>query len=74
MKYFELDFKITPFSTDAADLLMTLVGEAGLESFVETEDGFKGYAQERLFHQEALDEMSVSSLTDYGSYDIHLHC
>ena len=36
---------------------MTLVGEAGLESFVETEDGFKGYAQERLFHQEALDEM-----------------
>jgi seryl-tRNA synthetase len=57
MKYFELDFKITPFSTDAADLLMTLVGEAGLESFVETEDGFKGYAQERLFHQEALDEM-----------------
>lgn len=57
MKYFELDFKITPFSTDAADLLMTLVGEAGLESFVETEDGFKGYAQERLFHQEVLDEM-----------------
>lgn len=57
MKYFELDFKITPFSTDAADLLMTLVGEAGLESFVETEDGFKGYAQERLFHQETLDEM-----------------
>ena len=57
MKYFELDFKITPFSTDAAAMLMTLVGEAGLESFVETEDGFKGYAQERLFHQETLDEM-----------------
>lgn len=57
MKYLELDFKITPFSADAADLLVAMVGEAGLECFVETEDGFKGYAQERLFDKDALDVM-----------------
>ena len=57
MKYLELNFTITPYSEDASDLLMSMVGEAGLESFVENENGFVGYAQERLFDKVVLDEM-----------------
>ncbi len=29
MKYFEVEFTISPFSADAADLLASLVGEVG---------------------------------------------
>ena len=36
MKYLELDFIISPYSRDAADILMALVADAGLESFVDT--------------------------------------
>ena len=36
MKYWELDFIISPYSRDAADILMALVADAGLESFVDT--------------------------------------
>ncbi len=48
MKYLELDFIISPYSRDAADILMALVADAGLESFVDTPQGVKGYVQTGL--------------------------
>lgn len=54
MKYFEAEFVISPLSPDAIDLLADLAGEAGFESFEETPTGLKGYVQQQLFDQSAL--------------------
>lgn len=49
MKYFEVDFTISPYSADASDVLAAMAGEAGFETFEETETGLKGYVQQNLF-------------------------
>ena len=54
MKYFEVEFTISPFSSDAADLLAAIAGEAGFETFEEAENGLKGYVQQSLFDEDAL--------------------
>ena len=57
MKYFEVDFNIqTTADTlqDARDLLAAMAAEAGFETFEETEDGLKGYAQQELFDEDML--------------------
>lgn len=64
MKYLELDFIISPYSRDAADILIALVADAGLESFVDTPQGVKGYVQTGLFERSVLD-----SLTDIFPMD-----
>ena len=59
MKYYEVNMTIEPCSQDAQDLLAALTAEAGMESFEETETGLKGYAQQQLFDEEAL-QQSIS--------------
>lgn len=54
MKYFEVNFKIQPLSQDARDILTALAGEAGFETFEDTDEGLKGYVQQSLFDEEAL--------------------
>ena len=54
MKYFEAEFVISPCTTDASDLVAALAGEAGFETFEETETGLKGYVQQELFDAAAL--------------------
>lgn len=54
MKFFEVEFTISPLSADATDLLAALAGEAGFETFEETETGIKGYVQQNLFDEETL--------------------
>ena len=72
MKYFEVDFTISPYSADASDVLAAMAGEAGLETFEETETGLKGYVQQSLFDVSAL----KAALEDFPfedttiSYDI----
>ena len=56
MKYYEVEFKIQPCSQDACDILAALAGEAGFETFEDTDEGVKGYVQQALFNQSALDE------------------
>lgn len=56
MKYFEAEFTITPYSTDASDLVAALAGEVGFETFEETGTGLKGYVQQSLFCDENLRE------------------
>ena len=54
MKYFEVTFTLTPYSSDACDVLAALAGEVGFESFEETETGLLGYVQQTLFDETVL--------------------
>ena len=56
MKYFEVEFTISPYSADACDLLAAFAGDAGFETFEETETGLLGYVQQSLFSEAALQE------------------
>ena len=58
MKYYAVQFNIRCDSAvrqDACDVLSAMVGEAGFESFEETEEGLTGYIQQQLFNQESID-------------------
>ncbi|MGM9698656.1 MAG: 50S ribosomal protein L11 methyltransferase [Prevotella sp.] len=57
MRYFEVNFSISAtedLMQDARDLLAALAGEAGFETFEETDNGLKGYVQTEMFDEEAL--------------------
>lgn len=56
MKYYEVNFTINPCSQDARDILAAMAGDLGFETFEETDEGLKGYVQQSLFDQEALDQ------------------
>ena len=56
MKYYEAIFSVSPYSTDACDVLAAMAGEAGFETFEETETGLKGYIQQSLFDEKTLCE------------------
>jgi ribosomal protein L11 methyltransferase len=72
MKYYEAEFTISPYSSDASDMVAALAGEAGFETFEETATGLKGYVQQSLFSEESLRDV----LADFPfegvsvSYDI----
>ena len=72
MKYFEVDFTISPYSADASDVLAAMAGEVGFETFEETETGLKGYVQQSLFDvsvlKTALEDFPFEDTTI--SYDI----
>ena len=57
MKYYEVDFTMTPCTQDAQDILSALAGEAGFETFEETPTGLKGYVQQALFDEDALQQV-----------------
>ena len=56
MKYYEVAFTLNPYSTDACDILAALAGDAGFETFMETETGLTGYVQQAFFDEAALQE------------------
>ena len=68
MKYFEVEFTITPCSQVAQDLLSALAGDAGFETFEETANGLKGYVQQTLFDESVLS----SALEDFPLDDTHI--
>ena len=55
MKYYEVNFTLSPLTTDGCDLLAALAGEAGFETFEETAEGLCGYVQQPLFDRSQLD-------------------
>ena len=73
MKYYEVEFTLSPYAADASDILAALAGEAGFETFEETETGLKGYVQQALFDEDALktalDDFPFEGITI--TYDIH---
>ncbi|UKK52460.1 50S ribosomal protein L11 methyltransferase [Prevotella sp. E2-28] len=57
MKYFEVNFTINAPEEqmqDARDILSALAGEAGFETFEDTDEGVKGYVQQALFDEDML--------------------
>ena len=60
MKYYEVNFSLTPLSSDACDLLAAIAGDAGFESFEDTGEGLKGYVQQPLFDPSELDALLQS--------------
>lgn len=54
MKYLEVIFHTQPCNETVNDILAALCGEIGFESFMEAEEGIKGYVQEILYNEEAL--------------------
>jgi ribosomal protein L11 methyltransferase len=59
MKYYKVNFQIAvpeSLMQDARDMLSALAGEAGFETFEETETGVKGYVQQTLFDEQTLKE------------------
>ena len=67
MKYFEIEFTLTPCTEDAQDVLSALAGEAGCESFEQTDNGLKAYVQQSLFDEGAL-RLAVESFP----FDCHI--
>jgi ribosomal protein L11 methyltransferase len=57
MKYFEVEFTLTPCTQVAQDLLSALAGEVGFETFEETQNGLTGYVQQSLFNESSLQQM-----------------
>lgn len=58
MKYFEVNFRIeAPEETmqTARDILSAMAGEAGFETFEETEEGITGYVQQQLLDRDGLE-------------------
>lgn len=58
--YQKVDFTITPYTADAADLLAAFLADAGFESFVENEEGMTAYVQEALYDEESVREAVAS--------------
>lgn len=59
MKYYEIDFTIgaeTAMMGDVRAVIAALTSEAGLETFEDTPEGMRGYAQTTLLDRYALDE------------------
>ena len=70
MKYFEVKFNIKcpdeDMLQDARDVLAAVAGDAGFETFEETDMGLNGYVQQTLFDQVVLDEQ----LADFPFDDV----
>lgn len=69
MKYYKVDFRIhcdcDALLQDARDLMAALAGEAGLETFEDTEAGIAGYVQPELFDEETLrQQIEMFPMTD----------
>lgn len=54
MKYLEVTFYTHPCDETINDILAALCGKIGFESFMEAENGIKGYVQEVLYNEDAL--------------------
>ena len=73
MKYFEVEFTLTPCSQVAQDLLSALAGETGFETFEETETGLMGYVQQSLFNESALQQIIESFPLGDTFIEYHVH-
>lgn len=54
MKYYEFTFITHPCTETVNDVLASVLGDAGFESFVEQENGLTAYIQQALCHEEEI--------------------
>ena len=55
MKYLEFTFTTDPCTETVNDVLAAVLGEAGFESFVESESGLKAYIQQSLYDEKTIE-------------------
>lgn len=69
MKYFEFTFHTSPCTETVNDVLAAVLGEAGFESFVESEGGLTAYIQQALCDENTIknDNNRISSAR-YGDH------
>lgn len=68
MRYLEVTFATNPCTETVNDVVAALAGEIGFESFVECEEGTKGYIPQNLFDEEGLKQM----VEDFPLPDTHV--
>ena len=71
MKYFKVDFSISSpdeLIQESRDILSALAGEAGFETFEDTDEGVTGYVQQSLFDKPLLEQL----LQDFPLPDCHI--
>ena len=67
MKYFEFTFHTSPCTETVNDVLAAVLGEAGFESFVESEGGLTAYIQQALCDENTIkNEVSDNKTTVIG--------
>lgn len=54
MDHIKITIQITPFAEWLRDVISAELGDAGFESFVETENGLEAYIQEKMFDDSSL--------------------
>ena len=59
MEYKKATFTLKPYSSEASEIAMALLGDMGFESFVETNDGFEAYIQTQLFDEDILKTLYI---------------
>lgn len=57
MRYFEITFTTSPCTETINDVLSALLGEIGFDSFMEYNNGIKGYVQQSKFDEDSLKEV-----------------
>jgi ribosomal protein L11 methyltransferase len=73
MNYYELDFIVAPAGDFQQDMLINELGEAGFDTFEETEKGFKAYIPTDSFDRDVLDArlMQYHQMFDFN-YEVKL--
>lgn len=56
--YFKVDFSISPYISDAADLLAAFLADEGYESFSDLPDGLSAYVTAALFDENILEKVA----------------
>lgn len=59
MDYLQTSVTVTPFNSDAAEVLMALMGDIGYESFEEKENGFEAYIPAQSLNEAKLAALSL---------------
>lgn len=68
MKYFEFTFHTSPCTETVNDVLAAVLGEAGFESFVESEGGLTAYIQQALCDENTIKCNNRISSARYGDH------
>ena len=69
MDYKKAIINFTPFEEWLRDVLIAQLGEAGYDSFLETETGFEAFIPESQFNEESVNQV-VQAFSEGFSYDI----
>lgn len=73
MQYYQISFNLKPCDETHQDLLCAMLGEAGFETFVNTQDGINAWIQRQLLHPDQIKDILLNDIFQgiAISYDIH---